>query len=592
MEFRYRDDPAVFDDKFPLPICSKGGYNQDHYHFTRGGTVKETSELLQAGRLLENRYRILGLLGQGGMGRVYLAEDERLPGKKWAVKELRPGPAQRELLAKEARMLAECSHPGLAAVTDFIPANAQGVCYLVMEFIQGQTLLQLLREKGSLSWAQTAAIGMELCQVLAYLHEERPVPIIHRDLKPSNVMLDGNGRVRLIDFGTARHYSQGAEADTVRLGTLGFASPEQLVGRQTDARTDLYALGAVLHFLLKGGGGQLHNGIRGELPDVVPKEAQALIGKLLEDEPAKRFQRAAEVEAAIRAMQISGSPAAERSRPLTEGMTAARTAPQPVMRIVVGGLTGGSGATFVAMALARCLHALALPHTLLELPGAAPDLYHLLLGDRNMPKEYRYWTEAVCFGLRSRDAGKPWTAGYSEWAPLAPDRPLEKWDSDCACQLMDRLSRPVAILDIGSAWTDPAHEAVLAQADLILLVCGPSPLQLSRGEAARNWSRLDKLKQNNRRVEIMANKTVRFQGRQEWLESLPGRPLCHIPEIPSTTVLGALWQGKLLADQPAVQPVLSAALSPVTAMIIDHCGHPGKRMSLWRRLRTAGKQQR
>lgn len=554
--------------------------------------MKETSELLRAGRLLENRYRILGLLGQGGMGRVYLAEDERLPGKKWAVKELRPGPAQRELLAKEARMLAECSHPGLAAVTDFIPANPQGVCYLVMEFIQGQTLLQLLREKGPLSWAQTAAIGMELCQVLAYLHEGRPVPIIHRDLKPSNVMLDGNGRVRLIDFGTARHYSQGAEADTVRLGTLGFASPEQLVGRQTDARTDLYALGAVLHFLLEGGTGQLQNGIRGVLPDTIPKEAQALIGTLLEDDPAKRYQRAEDVEAALRAIQTSGIPAAAGERHLSEEMTGAIMASSSVMRIVVGGLTGGSGATFVAMALARCLHALALPHTLLELPGTAPDLYHLLLGDRHMPKGYRYWTEAVCFGPSNADEGKPWTAGYSEWAPLAPDRPLEKWDSACAGQLMERFNRPVAILDIGSAWTNPAHEAVLAQADLILLVCGPSPLQLSREEAARNWSRLDKLKQKNRRVEIIANKAVSFKGRQEWLESLPGRPLCQLPEIPSTTVLDALWQGKLLADQPAVQQALSTALSPITGMILDQCGQSGKRTSLWRRLRTAGKQPR
>jgi eukaryotic-like serine/threonine-protein kinase len=554
--------------------------------------VKEASEFLQAGRLLENRYRILSLLGQGGMGRVYLAEDERLPGKKWAVKELRPGPAQRELLAKEARMLAECSHPGLAAVTDFIPANAQGVCYLVMEFIQGQTLLQLLREKGPLSWAQTAGIGMELCQVLAYLHEERPVPIIHRDLKPSNVMLDGNGRVRLIDFGTARHYSQGAEADTVRLGTLGFASPEQLVGRQTDARTDLYALGAVLHFLLEGGSGQQKDGIRGELPDEVPLQAKALIAKLLEDEPAKRFQRAGEVEAALRAMRTPGAPLTEVNQQLAQGINVAKTVHPPVMRIVVGGLTGSSGATFVAMALARCLHALALPHTLLELPGVAPDLYHILLGDRHMPKGYRYWTEAVCLGAGGGEEGKPWTTGYSEWAPLAPDRPLEKWDSDCARQLMERFNRPAAILDIGSAWTNPAHEAVLEQADIILLVCGPSPLQLSRGEAARNWSRLDKLKKNNRRVEIVANKTVSFKGRQEWLESLPGRPFCQIPEIPSTTVLDALWQGKLLADQPAVQTVLSAALSPITGTILGQCGHPGNRKSLWRRLRTGGKQHR
>lgn len=553
--------------------------------------MREACDFLQPGRLLENRYRILGLLGQGGMGRVFLAEDERLPGKKWAIKELKPGPAQRELLAKEARVLAECSHPGLAAVTDFIPANAHGVCYLVMEFIQGHTLLQVLREKGPISWEKAAGIGLELCQVLAYLHEGRPVPIIHRDLKPSNVMLDENGRVRLIDFGTARHYHQGANADTVRLGTLGFASPEQLLGRQTDARTDLYALGAVLHFLLAGGSRQLPEGERGALPEEVPPEAQAVIAKLLEEEPSRRFQRAEDVEAALRAALLPPEQAAAaHKRTPVAGTTPAGSTPSPQMRIVVGGLTGGSGATFTAIALARCLHALALPHTLLELPGTAPDLYHLLMGDQHAPKGYRYWTESVCFGAGGEDTGKGWVSGHTEWAPLAPNRSLEKWDSACAKQLLGRIIRPAAIMDIGSAWTNPAHEELLAEADLILLVCDPSPLHLSRGEAARNWGRLGKLKQKNRRIEIIANKAVGFKGKQEWLESLPERPFCQIPEIPSSAVLSALWQGKLLADQPAVHPLLRTALEPVISMILAKCGHSGQRRSIWRRLRTAGKQ--
>ncbi|MDF2939063.1 MAG: serine/threonine protein kinase [Paenibacillaceae bacterium] len=553
--------------------------------------MREDSEFLQPGRLLENRYRILQLLGQGGMGRVFLAEDERLPGKKWAVKELKPGPAQQELLAKEARVLAECSHPGLAAVTDFIPANAQGVCYLVMEFIQGQTLLQVLREQGPLSWAKAASIGIELCQVLAYLHEGRPVPIIHRDLKPSNVMLDENGRVRLIDFGTARHYNQGADADTVRLGTLGFASPEQLLGRQTDARTDLYALGAVLHFLLEGGT-RHPGGERGALPGEVPPEGQAVISKLLEEEPSRRFQRASEVETELRALAAQGmSIAGRRTTPMTESKSAAPL-PPPRMRIVVGGLTSGSGATFTAIALARCLHALKLPHTLLELPGTAPDLYHILMGDQHTPKGYRYWTELVCFGSEGGDAraAKDWVTGCTEWAPLAPNRTLEKWDSACAGLLLDRISRQVVIMDLGSSWTSPAHEAILAEADLILLVCDPSPLHLSRSEAARNWGLLGRLKQKNRRIEIIANKAVSFKGRQEWLESLPDRPFCQIPEIPSQAVLSALWQGRLLADQPEVHPVLQAALEPVISLILAACSHPGKRTSIWQRLRPAGKR--
>ncbi|MNC28779.1 hypothetical protein D3C75_770020 [compost metagenome] len=244
----------------------------------------------------------------------------------------------------------------------------------------------------------------------------------------------------------------------------------------------------------------------------------------------------------------------------------------------------------MAIALARCLHALDLPHTLLELPGTAPDLYHILMGDRNMPKGYRYWTESVCFGTPSADTGKTWASGCTEWAPLAPDRILEKWDAECAGRLLERVNRPAAILDIGSAWTDPAHGGLLAEADLILLVCDPSPLHLSRGEAARNWGRLGKLKNQGRQIRIIANKAAGFKGKQEWLEALPDRPVCQIPEIPSTAVLSALWEGKLIADQPAIYPVLSAALEPVISAVLDTCGHPGKRKSIWRRFGKAGKQ--
>lgn len=530
-----------------------------------------SSDFLQPGRLLENRYRILQLLGQGGMGRVYLAEDQRLPGKKWAVKELKPGSAQREQLAQEARVLAECAHPGLAAVTDFIPADDRGVCYLIMEYIQGRTLLQALRQEGAFPWTSVMRLGIELCQVLAYLHEGRPVPIIHRDLKPSNVMLDENGRVKLIDFGTARHYNRGADADTVRLGTMGFAAPEQLLGRQTDARTDLYALGALLNFMLEGG------------KSPIPDEAKAVIARLLEEDPSQRYQRAEEVEKAIASvLKVEKLPAGLSG--IRDSVNPEESKSPSCLWIVVGGLTGGSGATFTAVALARSLHARGLPHTVIELPGVTPDLYHILFGDRHAPKGYRYWAEAAMLEAGRLKLEVEWTSGFTQWAPLAPNRPLEAWNSDCSRKLVQHAARPVAILDIGSDWTDPAHEEILKKAELLLLVCDPSPLHLGRAEAGRNWGRLGKLRQAGKDIGIIANKSADFKGKQEWLESLPSRPLCHIPEIRSDAVLSALWAGRLVADLPGVYPLLRSALEPVTDRIMQSCGIARKRVSVWKRL--------
>jgi serine/threonine protein kinase len=206
------------------------------------------------GDTLGGRYRIVSLLGQGGMGRVFLAEDLKLKGKKWAVKECLHVGSDVQVFLEEAEMLAQLQHPQLPQLVDYFASDTGGFAYLVMDYIQGPTLQDLFERGGrELAVDRVVNYSLQLCELFHYLHSFRPKAIIYRDLKPSNVMINEHDRVRLIDFGVARHFTLGKHADTLQLGTIGFAAPEQLVSAQTDFRSDLYTLGAMMYYLLSRG---------------------------------------------------------------------------------------------------------------------------------------------------------------------------------------------------------------------------------------------------------------------------------------------------------------------------------------------------
>jgi len=212
--------------------------------------------LLPPQSILANRYIIVQKVGQGGMGAVYQATDTRLGHKLVAVKELSdaaitdPQEKQqvRQAFEREAQMLATLSHPNLPRVTDHFSEG--GKQYLVMDFIEGRTLEEILDQTpGFLGEKQVVDWGVQLCEVLEYLHSQQP-PVIFRDLKLTNIMLHRDGKVKLIDFGIARLFKPGKATDTASFGTAGYAPPEQYGKGQTDARSDIYALGATLHHLL------------------------------------------------------------------------------------------------------------------------------------------------------------------------------------------------------------------------------------------------------------------------------------------------------------------------------------------------------
>lgn len=238
---------------------------------------------LQAGTLLRDRYEILGLIGQGGMGAVYKASDRRLPGRLCAIKEIWPPAGSsdqalataREQFLQEASILARLDHPNLPKVSDFFAADpsiagaiqptatlraGNSRDYLVMDYIPGQDLRQMVQqarregqfldERDVLGWME------QLCDTLAYLHHQDPA-VLHRDVKPDNVKLTPEGRIKLVDFGLVKPLDP-EDPQTVTglrgIGSLPYTPIEQYAGDvgHTDVRSDLYSLGATLYQLVTG----------------------------------------------------------------------------------------------------------------------------------------------------------------------------------------------------------------------------------------------------------------------------------------------------------------------------------------------------
>lgn len=207
------------------------------------------------GQIIDDKYEILKLIGQGGMSRVYLAMDKRL-NKQWAVKEIEKRARNRnnevviQSAIAEANMIKRLDHPAIVRIVDIIDDG--DVIYIIEDYIEGETLASILESNGAQPQELVIKWAMQLCEALEYLHTRKP-PIIYRDMKPANVMVKPDGNIKIIDFGIAREYKESGLADTVCLGTRGYAAPEQFGGKgQTDARTDVYCLGATLYHMVTG----------------------------------------------------------------------------------------------------------------------------------------------------------------------------------------------------------------------------------------------------------------------------------------------------------------------------------------------------
>lgn len=220
--------------------------------------IKSSTGQLAHNYLLRQRYRIIGVVGRGGFGAVYKARDTRAAGHLVAVKEMnRSGLSPQQIaevtdtFKREALILSGLTHPNLPRIYDHFFND--GCWYIVMDFIEGETLEELLLKAtgGYFRVERVLEIGIRLCGVLDYLHSQQP-PVIFRDLKPANIMLTPAGALYLIDFGVARRFKLGKARDTIPFGSPGYAAPEQYGSAQTTPQSDIYSLGITLYQMLTG----------------------------------------------------------------------------------------------------------------------------------------------------------------------------------------------------------------------------------------------------------------------------------------------------------------------------------------------------
>jgi serine/threonine protein kinase len=260
--------------------------------------------------VLQNRWEVVSHLGQGGMGTVYIARDLRLANRQCVVKKLRDDFFRQEdkekaltFFQREAVVLSRLSHPNIVHVLDYFEEH--GDYFLVMEYVEGENLQQMLTRRGEpFPEEQVLAWAAQIAEVLHYLHSHDP-PVIYRDLKPSNVMIDTKDRVKLVDFGIARPYAE--DADNTHVVSAGYSPPEQYWGA-ADPRSDIYALGATMHFLLTGqeplalqtSSPRKHNPRISERADLLVQRATA-------QDIWLRFQTAPEMQEELEQVLIPGS---------------------------------------------------------------------------------------------------------------------------------------------------------------------------------------------------------------------------------------------------------------------------------------------
>jgi eukaryotic-like serine/threonine-protein kinase len=301
------------------------------------------------GRILDGRYQLGSVLGVGGMASVYLATDRVLE-RQVAVKVLRSSDAQDPLFVerfrREARAAARLSHPNIVAVFDS-GADADQP-YLVMEYVPGESLAQLLHRQGRLAPRRAVELAIQVCAALAAAHAQG---LVHRDIKPANVLVGPDGQVKVADFGIVKASAATTLTGTgTMLGTAAYLSPEQAQGRPVDARSDLYGLGCVLYELLCGsppfGSGADRSPVAiatrhvrespeppsARNPQVAPA-LEAVVLTALAKDPAQRYQSAVELHHALQRILAGDARAAAPTEPLLE----------PLGRTGTGALPTGTG---------------------------------------------------------------------------------------------------------------------------------------------------------------------------------------------------------------------------------------------------------
>lgn len=287
---------------------------------------------MNVGDVFDNRYRIVDMLGQGGMSKVYLAENTKL-GTFWAIKQVSKKSEPGMDFRVEPNILKRLEHPALPRIYDIL--EDEDNIYIIVDYIEGTPLDKKLSEEGRFNEGVVTGWASELCRALDYLHSCKPNPIIYRDMKPSNIILAKSGRLKLIDFGISREYKLQSDNDTVYIGTRGYAAPEQYGSGQTGVASDIYSLGVTLYQLLTG---KSPNEPPYEIKPVryfdksLSREIEGIICKCTRQNPSERYQSASEL---LKDLKGTGTASSGRVDSLANEWSAMNVRAKPFKKLVL-----------------------------------------------------------------------------------------------------------------------------------------------------------------------------------------------------------------------------------------------------------------
>ncbi len=296
-------------------------------------TIEAPKEELTTGTTFADRYQIIEELGKGGMGKVYKVMDTKIK-EKIALKLLKPEIASDkntlERFSNELKFSRKIRHENVCQMYDL--NEEKGTHYITMEYIHGEDLKRLIRKMGQMSAGQAISLAKQMCEGLTEAHK---LEVVHRDLKPQNIMVDEEGKARIMDFGIARSLKgKGMTGAGVMIGTPEYMSPEQVEGKDVDQRSDIYSLGVILYEMVTGrvpfeGDTPFTIGVKqkseiprepGELNSQVPSDLSGMIMKCLEKDKKNRYQSAGEVRSELIAIE-KGIPTTERIIPERKPIT-------------------------------------------------------------------------------------------------------------------------------------------------------------------------------------------------------------------------------------------------------------------------------
>jgi serine/threonine-protein kinase len=273
----------------------------------RSGADAASAPLSSSGA--QGRYRICGKLGRGGMGVVYKAEDtvlERIVAFKVLPDTLKENPQALKNFLREAKSAAKLHHPNI--VTVFDAGEQDGVYYIAMEYVDGNTLKDIIKHKGRISPGGIVHVVVQICAGLAWAHDKR---VVHRDIKSANIMWTRDRKTKIMDFGLAKVVEEVRNHTTVVSGTPYYMSPEQTLGRNVDHRTDIYSLGITMFEMATATlpfreGNLPYHHVHTQPPDArdvnpeLPQQLAAIIARCLRKNPDERFQSAREIVEELR----------------------------------------------------------------------------------------------------------------------------------------------------------------------------------------------------------------------------------------------------------------------------------------------------